>query len=186
MAESEIHYLIAPVGDDDWVQGPANAPVTLVEYADFQCNDCQNSHPVLVRLLASYQDKVRFVFRHFPMVSKHPQAEQAALAAEAAGRQGKFWQMQRLLLEARGALSPEDLDHYAQALGLDLAQFHHDLTNEELHAKIRLNKYLGLRSGVNGTPTLFINGVRYEGARSPVDENELRAAIEQVLPSQSR
>ncbi len=181
MADHEIHYLKEPVGDDDWVQGPTGAPVTLVEYADFQCNDCQNSHPVLARVLASFKDEVRFVFRHFPMVSKHPQAEQAALAAEAAGRQGKFWEMERLLIEARGALSPEDLDHYAQELGLDLVQFHRDLTDDSLRAKIRRGKLAGLRSGVNGTPTLFINEVRYEGERTPVDETELRKAIEQAL-----
>jgi len=178
---ADVHVLKQPVTEADWVRGPAEAPVTLVEYADFECPDCQASYPVIERVLASFADRMRFAFRHFPVVSRHPRAQGAALAAEAAGRQGKFWEMHHRLFEARGALSPEDIRRQARELGLDLRRFEQDLADPELATQIHKAKLLGVRSGVNGTPTLFLNGLRLERAEPPVTEAELRAAVEPLL-----
>jgi protein-disulfide isomerase len=180
------HVLKRPVGEDDWSRGPDSAPVTLVEYADFQCADCQRSHLAIWRVVESFGDRVRFVFRHFPLVTAHPRAEEAALAAEAAGQQEKFWEMQERLMEARGALDPEDVRRYAQELGLDMDAFERDMTDAAKKRKLREEKLLGVRSGVNGTPTLFINGVRYERATQPVEEAELREAVEAALAENQR
>jgi protein-disulfide isomerase len=155
--------------------------VTVVEYADFECPDCWVTYPVIERVLDALGGKVRFAFRHFPVVSRHPLAQGAALGAEAAGRQGKFWEMHRRLFEAQGALSPEELGQYAQEIGLDLDRFGRDMADPALAAKIREGKLLGVRSGVNGTPTLFLNGVRFEHAEPAIKEPELRAAIEGLV-----
>ena len=196
---ADVHLLKQPVTDDDWSRGAVEAPVVLVEYADFQCSHCQAAHPTIERLMASFGDRVRFVFRHFPVASIHPQADQAALAAEAAGRQGKFWEMHRRLFEARGALSEAHLLGYARELGIDTARFRADMGDPELHAKVRQQKMLGVRSGVNGTPTLYLNAARYDGPAlsdsSPIasakgeaegpspsaGETELRDEIERLL-----
>jgi len=162
----EVHRLRAPISDEDWWRGPATAPVTLVEYADYECPHCQAMYPVLERLFNSYRDHMRFVVRHFPVTSSHPHAADAALAAEAAGRQGRFWEMHRRLFEHPGKLAPEDLLAHARAIGLDMGRFEDDINDAALRQKIEEDKRLGLRSGVNGTPTLFINGVRYDGPRS--------------------
>jgi protein-disulfide isomerase len=175
---AEVHSLREPVTGDDWIRGAADAPVTLVEYADFECPDCQASHPALERVLDLYPGKIRFVFRHFPVVSRHPLAQGAALAAEAAGRQGSFWEMHERLFEARGALASDDLRRYAQEIGLDLARFEQDVLDPALAAKIHEGKLLGVRSGVNGTPTIFLNGVRYDRPTPAIEEAHLRAAIE--------
>lgn len=178
---ADVHVLRQPVTEADWVRGPADAPVTLVEYADFECPDCRASYPAIERVLASYEGRIRFVFRHFPVVSRHPRAQGAALAAEAAGRQGKFWEMYRRLFEARGELAPESIRRCAEESGLDVAQFERDTADPELAAKIHRVKLLGVRSGVNGTPTLFLNGLRLDRAESAVTEAELRAAIAPLL-----
>ena len=178
----EVHLLKQPVTSDDWARGPLDAPVTLVEYADFQCPDCQASHPVLERLLERFAGRLRFVFRHFPVVSRHPLAQGAALAAEAAGRQGKFWPMHQRLFAAQGALAPQDLHRYAREIGLDLDRFQRDLGDPALVAKIHQGKLLGVRSGVNGTPTVFLNGARYDGPSPAANEAHLQAAIEALLP----
>lgn len=180
-AADDKHFLKDPVSDRDWARGPADAPVTLVEYADFQCPDCQHSHPVIERVLADHRDRVRFVFRQFPIVSLHPLAQGAALASEAAGRQGRFWEMQRRLMEAEGRIGEAEALRHASELHLDIEQWRRDLADPALSEHIRETKRLGVRSGVNGTPTLFINGVRYEEQTEPVREQELRAAIEEAL-----
>jgi protein-disulfide isomerase len=178
---ADVHLLKQSVTADDWMRGAADAPITLVEYADFQCPDCQESYPVLERVLDSYAGRMRFVFRHFPVVTRHPLAQGAALAAEAAGKQGKFWEMHQRLFEARSALAPEDLRRYAQQIGLDLARFEQDVADPALVAKIHESKLLGVRSGVNGTPTIFLNGVRHDRPTPAVEESDLRAAIEALL-----
>jgi protein-disulfide isomerase len=169
----DIHRLRKPASEDDWSRGPADG-LPLVEYLDYQCSHCQAAYPVIESVLAELGGRVRFVVRHFPVASIHPQAKGAALAAEAAGRQGKFWEMHRRLLEARGALSEVDLRRYAQELRLDLEQFDRDRVDESLSAEIREEKLLGVRSGVNGTPTLYIGDVRYDGRISGED---LKAAL---------
>jgi protein-disulfide isomerase len=152
--------------------------VTVVEYADFECPHCQRAHPVIERVLESFAPRVRFVFRHFPVTSLHPLAQGAALASEAAGRQGKFWDMQRRLMEAGGALRPDDLVRCAEALALDVTRFKRDVADPALAKKIQQGKLLGARSGVNGTPTLFINGVRYD---AEPEEPQLMEAVRAAL-----
>jgi protein-disulfide isomerase len=152
-----------PVSDDDWILGPAAAPVTLVEYADFQCPHCQRAHPVVERILGRFGARVRLVFRHLPITSIHPQAMAAALAAEAAGRQSKLWEMERRLMQAKGALAPEQLDRYAQEIGLDVQRWKQDIGDPALTDKINRQKLTGVRSGANGTPTFFINDERFDG-----------------------
>ena len=178
MALELRHLLRTPLSERDWTRGPANAPVTLVEYVDFQCPCCQGSYPVVERVVESREGELRFAVRHFPVSSTHPQAEGAALAAEAAGRQGKFWEMYHRLFTSRNRLRPFDLDFHARQLDLDLDAFHRDMESEELREKIRQDKRFGLRSGVNGTPTLFLNGVRFDHRACPVQEEELQAALE--------
>jgi formate-nitrite transporter family protein len=155
--------LAVAVGAPDHVRGSVDAPVTLVEYADFECPFCGRWFPDLQRVLQDLGPRVRFVFRHFPISEQHPHAESAAEAAEAAGAQGKFWEMHDLLFENQRHLAPEDLLRYAGALGLDLARFTSELEQGTHQAKIREDFLSGVRSGVNGTPTFFINGVRHNG-----------------------
>lgn len=152
-----------PVTDDDWSLGPAEAPVTLVEYADFQCPDCQRAHPVVEGILGRFGGCLRYVFRHLPITSIHPQAMAAALAAEAAGRQGKFWGMERRLMEAKGALAPEQLERYAHEIGLDVQRWKQDIADPALTDRVNQQKLMGVRSGANGTPTFFISGERFDG-----------------------
>jgi protein-disulfide isomerase len=177
MTDDFVHRLKDLVSDADWSRGPADA-LALVEYADYQCSSCQAAFPVIERVLERMGSQVRFVVRHFPVVSIHPLADGAALAAEAAGRQGKFWEMHRRLMESRGALGELNLVAYARGLGLDIGRFQRDMADESLAAKIRKQKIQGLRSGVNGTPTVYIDAVRYDGQ---IDEAGLRAAIETEL-----
>jgi protein-disulfide isomerase len=171
------HRLIDAVSDADWTRGPADAPVTLVEYADYECPYCWDAHPIVETLLAADGDRVRFAFRHFPLISAHPRALPAAMAAEAAGTQGKFWQMHALLFEGRGRLADDDLRGYARQLGLDLQRFDRDRNDPAVEGRIRRGRIIGARSGVNGTPTFFINGERYGGA---VTVEALQAAVRQA------
>ncbi|HTW20791.1 MAG TPA: DsbA family protein [Mycobacteriales bacterium] len=159
----------------DHITGAANAPVTLVEYGDYQCPFCVQAHPMVAALLQADRPPIRYVFRHFPLTTVHPRAEPAAEAAEAANAQGRFWPMHDLLFSNSPALEDEDLLASARALGLDERRFARDLV-ERVHApRVRADFLTGVRSGVNGTPTFFINGVRHNGAfEYPV----LRAAIE--------
>ena len=163
--QQEEHRLRVPASDDDWSRGPTDAPVRLVEYLDYECPHCQAMYPVLERLEQAHRDKLRLVVRHFPVASSHPHATDAALAAEAAGRQGKFWDMHDLLFRHPGRLAAGDLLDHARQLGLDLRRFDNDMNDPQLTRKIEEQKRQGVRSGVNGTPTLFLNGVRYDGPR---------------------
>lgn len=156
--------LTVPVRADDHLLGPENAPVTLVEYGDFECPYCGQAYGVLKELLEEFGAQMRFVFRHFPLSQIHPDAETAALAAEAAGEQGRFWEMHDTLFENQVALEDEDLLQYAQALGLDLAEFDQSVASERHLGRIRKDFMSGVRSGVNGTPTFFINGERHNGS----------------------
>jgi protein-disulfide isomerase len=165
-ADGRPHRLRVPVGDEDWIRGPDSAPATLVEYFDYECPHCQAMYPMLEKLFVAYSDHMRFVVRHFPVVSSHPQAMDAALAAEAAGRQGKFWEMHERLFENPDKLEPDDLLAHARALRLDLKRFEDDMSDDTLRRRIEEQKRHGIRSGVNGTPTLFLNGQRYDGERT--------------------
>ena len=147
----------------DHIRGPASAPVTLLEYGDFQCPYCGQAEPVIRELLADHGD-LRYAWRHLPLTDVHPRAQLASEAAEAAARQGKFWDMHDLLLEHQDALTPRDLIRYATDLGLDAEQFSSDLRDRSGAAKVASDVDSADLSGVSGTPTFFINGQRHHGA----------------------
>jgi len=155
--------LAVPVDPDrDRVRGPDQAPVTLVEYGDFECPYCGRAEPVVRALLAGYGD-LRYVWRHLPLTDVHPHAQLAAEATEAAASQGKFWPMHDQLLANQGALTAKDLIRYAGQLGLDTEQFTRDLRDHTGQAKIAADVDSADLSGVSGTPTFFINGKRHHG-----------------------
>jgi len=150
------------VGDRDHFEGPADVRMVLVEYGDYECPHCGAAYPVLKRVRRTLEHELGFVFRNFPLSEMHPHALQAAEAAEAAGAQGKFWEMHDLLFDNQNALGRSHLNRYAAQLGLDLKRFEAELDSHVHLDRIREDIGSGVRSGVNGTPTLFINGARYE------------------------
>jgi protein-disulfide isomerase len=147
----------------DHLRGPADAPVTIVEYGDFECPYCGQAEPVVRELLAAFGD-VRYVWRHLPLDDVHPRARLAALASEAAGRQGAFWPMHDLLLDHQDALTPVDLKRYAAELGLDTERFAADLRAHVGATHVAEDADSADLSGVSGTPSFFINGRRHHGA----------------------
>jgi protein-disulfide isomerase len=155
--------LTVPVNERDHVQGLPTAAVTLLEYGDFQCPYCGAAYAEVKEVQRALGDDLLFAFRHFPLAQIHQFALGAAEAAEAAGAQGKFWEMHDLLFENQRHLAPPDLLRYATTLGLDLDRFTADLEQGTHEPKIREDFMSGVRSGVNGTPTFFINGVRHNG-----------------------
>ena len=173
--EQEVVRLTAPLIDNDWSQGPEDAPVTLVEYADYECENCFYAAAAVEKLLQTHGDRVRVIFRHFPIMTKHPRAMAQAMAAEAAGRQGKFWEMHHKLFSKMGPTEDDEILRFAEELGLDLERFKQDLTSKQIEEKIRDQRLAGARSGVHGTPTFFINGVRFE---APPTYEWLKAAVE--------
>jgi protein-disulfide isomerase len=175
--------LAPPVGPADHARGSADAPVTLVEYGDYECPHCGMAHPIVKAVESRLGDQLRFVFRHFPIASNHPHAEHAAEMAEAAADRGKFWEMHDLLYENQDALEDENLLTYAASLGIDPAWPASALQSGTFTERVRANFLSGVRSGVNGTPTFFINGVRHEG---PWDEESLLAAIAEAAVTARR
>jgi diadenylate cyclase len=171
---------LEPIGTRDHARGPKDAPVTLLKYGDYECPYCGEAHPVLKELQERVGQQVRFVFRHFPLDSAHPRARRAAQAAEAAASQGRFWEMHDLLYERQGELGEEDLMGYAAELGLDLRRFEEDLANDHHAWRIEEDRLGGDRAGVRGTPTLFVNGVRYTGT---LDLDRLLSAVEEATSS---
>ncbi|MFF5276146.1 Na+/H+ antiporter NhaA [Streptomyces sp. NPDC000133] len=157
----------------DHVRGPKNAPVTLVEYADFECPYCGQAEPVVRDLLADFGD-LRYVWRHLPLTDVHPSAQLAAEAAEAAAEQGAFWEMHDRLLEHQGALQVSDLKRYADELGLDAKRFHSSLRTHAGAGRVAEHMESADLSGVSGTPTFFINGLLHRGA---YDIDALSAAV---------
>ena len=170
--------LTQPVTSQDHAEGPAGAPLTLVEYGDYQCPYCGAAYPVVKRLQKTLGKKLRFVFRNFPLTQAHPYALIAAEAAEAAGLQGKFWQMHDLLFEQQDLLKPEIIPLWAKKTGLNVEEFGNDIRQGVVEKRIKDDRQSGIRSGVNGTPTFFINGARYDG--SP-DYVSLLAALKSEL-----
>jgi protein-disulfide isomerase len=166
--------LTPPVTDRDHVQGPPNARVTLVEYGDYQCPSCLQAYPIMIDLQQHLGDRMRLVFRNFPLKTVHPQAEDAAEAAEAAGAQGKFWEMHDYLYEHQAHLDDRHLREYAARVGLDTSRFARDLETHAFAGRVQEDFRSGVRSGVNGTPTFFINGSRHDG---PWDLETLTRAI---------
>jgi len=174
--------LAAPVDEADHVRGEANALVTLVQYADFECLNCLRAFPLLVRYLDEFRGTLRWVFRHFPLGWEHPGSALAARAAEAAARQGKFWEMHDELYRSPGMLHREALHAHAASVGLDLGRFSTDLEDPALVARIERDVASGRASSVNATPTFFVDGARYansrnvEGLRDAIFEAAMRSA----------
>jgi protein-disulfide isomerase len=172
MAQPEMPVATAqltpPVSERDHAMGPADARVTLVEYGDFECPSCAEAHPVVKQALKAFGNNLRFVFRHFPLRASHPHAFAAAVAAEAAAEQGQFWAMFDRLFQHQTALTDRDLERHAQKVGLDLDRFRSSLSQQTLADRVAEDHSSGLRSGVKGTPSLFIDGLRYDGPRDRV------------------
>lgn len=156
--------LTPPLGPRDHTMGPADAPVTLVEYGDFECPHCGRAYPIVKAVQRTLGNDLLFAYRHFPLVKVHPHAEHAAEIAAAAGEHGKFWPMHDMLFENQTALEAGDLIAYAEALGIDPVWAAMALAQGLFRDKVRDDFAGGVKSGVNGTPTFFINGVRYDGS----------------------
>ena len=174
--EDQISQLILPVSERDHQQGLLDAPLTLVEYGDYQCPYCGAAYPVVKRLQKKMGKNLRFVFRNFPLTEAHPYAMVAAEAAEAADLQGKFWEMHDQIYEHQEFLEPDILPVWAKKLGLDVERFGTDIQQNAISKRIKEDRSSGIRSGVNGTPTFFINGIRHDDA--PAYET-LLAALEE-------
>jgi protein-disulfide isomerase len=167
--------LAIAVSAADHAQGPADAKVTLVEYGDYQCPHCGAAYQVIKAVQKRLGKKLRFVFRNFPLNQAHPEAELAAESAEAAGAQGKFWEMHDALFENQDQLGQPLIEALVKRLGLDAAQFEADLETRKFQPRVKHDFMGGVRSGVNGTPGLFINAERYDASW---DEESLTAALQ--------
>ena len=170
--------LSVPVSDKDHRQGDPDAPCTLVEYGDYQCPSCGHAYPIVKRVQKHFGKRLSFVFRNFPLSEMHPYAEPAAETAEFAGAHHKFWEMHDLLYENQDRLDDALLFQLAQQLQLDPEKLRQALASKEFEPRVRTDFRGGVRSGVNGTPTFFINGQRHDGA---YDYASLVEAIEGVL-----
>lgn len=172
---------LTDITDKDWVKGNPDAPVTLIEYTDFQCPACGAYYPILDQVSKDLGDKVKIVIRHFPLMQIHPNALPAARAAEAAGRQGKFWEMYDLLFvnqkEWSSAADPlkSIFPAYAGRIGLDVEQFKKDMSDSSLDDKITADRETGNDLKISGTPSFFLNGKKLE---NPGSLDALRKAIE--------
>ena len=180
MADVEVARLTVPVGPRDHAQGPADAPVTLVEYGDYECSHCGQAYPIVKEVQRRLGATLRFVFRNFPLSRTHPHAELAAEAAEGAAAHGKFWEMHDALYEHQHALDDRHLIAYAEAVGIGRATFEEELLSHAHKARVREDFMSGVRSGVNGTPTFFINGVRFDDSW---DSDTLTAALKSAMRS---
>jgi len=175
MIDESRPHLEPPAGARDHRAGPEDAPVTLVEYGDYECPHCGRAYPIVKKIQQRLGDRLRFIFRNFPVKNAHPHAEHAAESAEAAARQGRFWEMHDMLFEHQRALDDRHLVQYASAIGLDAAEFENDLATHAFARRVREDFMSGVRSGVNGTPTFFINGRRHD---EPWDFETLLRAVE--------
>lgn len=159
--------LTPPVRDEDHQRGPSDAPVTLVEFGDYQCPYCADAYRVVQAVEEVMGDNLRFVFRNFPLCDIHPDAEPAAEAAEAAAGQGRFWEMHALLFKHQRMLAQGGLADIAAEAGLDMERFRRDMERHAFVERVRHDMRSGVASGVQGTPTFFINGVRYTESWRP-------------------
>jgi protein-disulfide isomerase len=151
------------VTPDDHIRGPVDAPVTILEYGDYECPYCRGAFRDVHRLIDQHPTLIRFVFRNFPISQLHPHAEQAAEAAEAAAAQGRFWEMYELLLQPYSHLDTDSLVTYAEVIGLDIARFRRDLTDRSYAGRIESDLQEGVKNGVNATPKFYVNGERVDG-----------------------
>ena len=170
--------LVPPVGADDHAAGADDAVVTLVEYGDYECPYCGMAYPIVKALRRRMGRRLRFVYRNFPLKASHPHAQHAAEAAEGAGAQGRFWEMHDVLFERQHALADDDLLRYAGELKLDAPRLARELAEGTHARRVRDDFRGGVRSGVNGTPTFFVNGHRYDGTWS--DEGTFLDALREA------
>ena len=170
--------LSVPVSEKDHRQGDPDAPSTLVEYGDYQCPSCGHAYPIVKRVQKHFGKRLLFVFRNFPLSEMHPYAEPAAETAEFAAAHQKFWEMHDLLYENQDRLDDALLFQLAQQLHLDPEKLRQALASKEFEPRVRADFRSGVRSGVNGTPSFFINGVRHDGG---YDLDTLLAAIEEAM-----
>ena len=157
------------VDDTDHSFGLDDAPITLVEYGDFECPQCGRAYPIVKAVQQSLGNQLRFVFRNFPLSESHPHAEHAAEASEAAAVQSRYWEMHDTLFENQDSLDAADLVVYAENLGLDVTRFERELRGGLYTKDVEDDFSTGIRSGVNGTPTFFVNGERFDGDWSNSD-----------------
>jgi protein-disulfide isomerase len=177
-SEDDRPRLTLPVGRRDHIQGKESAPVILVEYGDYECPYCLQAYPIVKKIQKQLGNKLCFVFRNFPLSRMHPHAQEAAEAAEVAATQDKFWEMHDYLFEHQQELDNGSLKKYAASLRLDTLSFNHDLDKHTQAQRVREDFLSGVRSGVNGTPTFFINGVRHDGRW---EAGPLLAAINEAM-----
>jgi protein-disulfide isomerase len=170
-----IATLSPPVSDRDHVAGKSTAQWTLVEFGDYQCPYCGAAHPIIKQLQRDLGNKLRFVFRNFPLTEIHPHALVAAEAAEAAALQGKFWEMHDIIYENQDQLDPSVLLSWAQEIGLDVSEFGKAIKQGLVTERIKEDRKSGNRSGVDGTPCFFIKGIRFDG---DAEYEQLREALE--------
>jgi protein-disulfide isomerase len=177
MTTRSTPMLTMTVTDRDHSQGPTEALVTLVEYGDYECPHCGRAYPIVEEIRRKFADRLRFVFRHFPLTQVHSHAEVAAEAAEAAAAQNQFWEMHNALFTHQDALDTSHLVRYASRLGLDTAPLEQELAAHTFQNRVHEDFMSGVRSGVNGTPTFFINRIRHDG---PFDLSSLFNAIDEA------
>ncbi len=158
-ANAKLDSLLSPDGATDHIHGPSSAPVTLIEYGDFECQFCWQAHAALRIMLSHFGHKVRFVFRHFPQREVHPHAELAAEAAEAAGAQGKFWQMHELLFTHPQHLKEKNLLDYAGQVGLNIPRYRNEMSDHVYLQRVQEHMLGARHLGVRGTPAFYVNRV---------------------------
>lgn len=158
--------LTVSVTEEDHIRGDTEAPVTLVEYGDYQCPFCARAHPILLELLRLRPSTVRLVFRHFPLTNVHPYAETAAEMAEAAGARRRFWAFHDWLFSHQDEIEPASLATAVVTQGMDIEAVAKEVAEHVYLERIRRDFVSGVRSGVNGTPTFYVNGLRHEGGYS--------------------
>jgi protein-disulfide isomerase len=179
ISDPDIAKLTMPVSQRDHIQGGDSAQATLVEYGDYECPYCGQAYPIVKEVQRRLKNKLRFVFRNFPITQTHPHAQQAAEAAEAASAQNKFWEMHDYLFEHQKALDNVDLEQYAKKIQIgNISTFKNELGQHVYASRVREDFLSGVRSGVNGTPTFFINGIRYDDSW---DAESLEGAIKDTL-----
>ena len=179
---TESGDLAVPVSASDRMKGNPESAITLVEYSDFQCPACKSYYPIVEKLMDEYGSKIRFVYRHFPL-PQHTNARPTAIAAEAAGNQGKFWEMHNMIFDHQTEWAPladskDALLSYAEALGLDKERFLQDFDSSELQKKVEDDLAGGMRSSVRGTPTFFLNGA---AIANPLSYDEFKRAIDAAI-----
>jgi protein-disulfide isomerase len=180
ISDADVAKLTIPVSQQrDHIQGEESAKATLVEYGDYECPYCGQAYPIVKEVQKRLKNKLRFVFRNFPITQIHPHAQHAAEAAEAAAAQNKFWEMHDYLFEHQRALDDVHLELYAKSIKIDnISKFKYELEQHVHAARVREDFLSGVRSGVNGTPTFFINGIRYDDSW---DVESLEDAIKNTI-----